>query len=53
LLWRPDQGASLRDASADGAGLVLADQDGTLHIVTGTDQAEQTFERAERDLGAC
>lgn len=29
---------------------MLADQDGTLHIVTGTDQAEQTFERAERDL---
>lgn len=30
---------------ANGAGLMLADQDGTLHIVTGTDQAEQTFER--------
>lgn len=35
----------------DGAGLMLADQYGTLHIVTGTDQGEQTFERAERDLG--
>jgi hypothetical protein len=30
---------------------MLADQYGTLHIVTGTDQGEQTFERAERDLG--
>jgi PAS domain S-box-containing protein len=40
---------------ADGTGLMLADRDGTLHVVTGSDQAEQTFERAERDLdeGPC
>jgi PAS domain S-box-containing protein len=36
---------------ADGAGLMLADADGTLHVVTGSDEAEQAFERAERDLG--
>jgi PAS domain S-box-containing protein len=36
---------------ADGAGLMLADADGTLHVVTGSDQDEQAFERAERDLG--
>ena len=36
---------------ADGSGLMLADADGTLHEVTGSDQAEQTFEQAERDLG--
>jgi len=36
---------------AEGAGLMLADADGTLHVVTGSDQDEQTFERAERDLG--
>jgi GAF domain-containing protein len=29
----------------------VAELDGTLHVVTGSDQAEQTFERAERDLG--
>jgi ANTAR domain/GAF domain len=36
---------------ADGSGLMLADPDGTLHVVTGSNQAEQTFVRAERDLG--
>jgi PAS domain S-box-containing protein len=36
---------------ADGAGLMLADPNGTLHVVTGSDVAEQTFEAAERDLG--
>ena len=30
---------------------MLADQDGALHWVTGTDPAEQTFGRAQRDLG--
>jgi PAS domain S-box-containing protein len=36
---------------ADRAGLMLADPDGQLHWVTGASQAEQTFGRAERDLG--
>lgn len=36
---------------ADGAGLMLASTDGTLHSVSGTDQSEKTFERAQRDLG--
>jgi GAF domain-containing protein len=36
---------------ADGAGLMLADQEGALHWVTGTKQAERTFGRAERDQG--
>jgi PAS domain S-box-containing protein len=36
---------------ADGAGLMLVDAEGTLYVVTGSDVAEQTFERAERDLG--
>ena len=36
---------------ADGAGLMLADQDGSLHWVTGTSEAEQAYEQAERDLG--
>ena len=36
---------------ADGTGLMLADQEGALHMVTGSDQAEQAFERAQRDLG--
>jgi GAF domain-containing protein len=36
---------------ADGAGLMLADQQGALCWVTATNQAEQAFERAERDLG--
>jgi signal transduction protein with GAF and PtsI domain len=30
---------------------MLADADGTLHVVTGSDKDEQAFERAERDLG--
>jgi GAF domain-containing protein len=36
---------------ADGAGLMLADRQGALRWVTATNQAEQAFERAERDLG--
>ena len=35
----------------DGAGLMLADADGALHRVTGTDPAEQALEQAQRDLG--
>jgi PAS domain S-box-containing protein len=36
---------------ADGAGLMLADQDGELQWVAGTSEAQVAFERAERDLG--
>ena len=36
---------------ADGVGLMLADGQGTLRWVTATNQAEQAFEQAERDLG--
>jgi GAF domain-containing protein len=36
---------------ADGVGLMLADDQGALRWVTATNQAEQAFERAERDLG--
>jgi hypothetical protein len=36
---------------ADGAGVMLADQDGVLRWVTATGEAEQAFERAQRDLG--
>jgi PAS domain-containing protein len=36
---------------ADGAGLMLADQAGVLRWVTATGEAEQAFERAQRDLG--
>jgi signal transduction protein with GAF and PtsI domain len=36
---------------ADGAGLMLADQAGQLRWVTATGDAEQAFERAQRDLG--
>ena len=36
---------------ADGAGLMLADQAGALRWVTATGEAEQAFERAQRDLG--
>lgn len=35
---------------ADGAGLMLADQAGALRWVTATGEAEQAFERAQRDL---
>jgi PAS domain-containing protein len=35
----------------DGAGLMLADQAGQLRWVTATGEAEQAFERAQRDLG--
>ena len=40
---------------ADGAGLMLADQAGALRWVTATGEAEQAFERAQRDLdeGPC
>jgi PAS domain S-box-containing protein len=36
---------------ADAAGLMLADQAGALRRVTASDEAEQAFERAQRDLG--
>ena len=36
---------------ADGVGLMLADRQGALRWVTATNQAEQAFEQAERDLG--
>jgi PAS domain S-box-containing protein len=36
---------------ADGVGLMLADQQGALRWVTATNEAEQAFEQAERDLG--
>ena len=36
---------------ADGVGLMLADQQGSLRWVTATNEAEQAFEQAERDLG--
>jgi PAS domain-containing protein len=35
----------------DGAGLMLADEAGSLRWVTATGEAEQAFERAQRDLG--
>jgi PAS domain S-box-containing protein len=35
----------------DGAGVMLANNDGVLCWVTGSNQTEQAFERAERDLG--
>jgi len=40
---------------ADGVGLMLADRQGALRWVTATNQAEQAFEQAERDLeeGPC
>jgi PAS domain S-box-containing protein len=37
--------------AADGAGVMLADQAHTLRWVTATGEAEQTFERAQRDMG--
>ena len=37
--------------AADGAGVMLADQAHALGWVTATGDAEQTFERAQRDLG--
>jgi GAF domain-containing protein len=36
---------------ADGVGLMLADRQGALRWVTATNEAEQAFEQAERDLG--
>jgi GAF domain-containing protein len=36
---------------ADGVGLMLADRRGELRWVTATNQSEQAFEQAERDLG--
>jgi GAF domain-containing protein len=36
---------------ADGVGLMLADRHGELRWVTATNQSEQAFEQAERDLG--
>jgi ANTAR domain/GAF domain len=36
---------------ADGSGLMLADQAGALRWVTASGEAEQAFERAQRDLG--
>jgi hypothetical protein len=37
--------------AADGAGVMLADRAHALRWVTATGEAEQTFERAQRDLG--
>jgi GAF domain-containing protein len=42
--------AAAQLVGADGAGLMLADQDGVLRWVTATGEAEQAFERAQRDL---
>jgi len=36
---------------ADGVGLMLADRQGELRWVTATNEAEQAFEQAQRDLG--
>ncbi|HEX8863375.1 MAG TPA: ANTAR domain-containing protein [Actinomycetes bacterium] len=36
---------------ADGAGLMLADQDGVLRWITASNEAERAFEQAERELG--
>ena len=44
-------GAAVPLLRADGVGLMLADQQGTLRWVTATNEAEQAFEQAERDLG--
>jgi PAS domain S-box-containing protein len=44
-------GAAVPLLRADGVGLMLADQRGTLRWVTATNEAEQAFEQAERDLG--
>jgi PAS domain S-box-containing protein len=44
-------GAAIPLLRADGVGLMLADQQGALRWVTATNQAEQAFEQAERDLG--
>jgi GAF domain-containing protein len=47
--------ATAQLVGADGAGLMLADRDGALRWVTATGEAEQAFERAQRDLdeGPC
>ena len=44
-------GAAIPLLRADGVGLMLADEQGALRWVTATNQAEQAFEQAERDLG--
>jgi PAS domain S-box-containing protein len=44
-------GAAIPLLRADGVGLMLADRQGALRWVTATNQAEQAFEQAERDLG--
>jgi hypothetical protein len=48
-------GAAAQLVRADGAGLMMADQAGALRWVTATGEAEQAFERAQRDLdeGPC
>jgi PAS domain-containing protein len=62
LLWPPaldDLAEALHELvdaatlllGVDGAGLMLADQAGALRWVTASGQAEQAFERAQRDLG--
>jgi ANTAR domain len=43
-------GAAAQLVRADGAGLMLADQAGALCWITATGEAEQAFERAQRDL---
>jgi GAF domain-containing protein len=44
-------GAAIPLLRADGVGLMLADRRGELRWVTATNEAEQAFEQAERDLG--
>ena len=43
--------ATTQVVRADGSGLMMADTDGVLRWVTATGEAEQAFERAQRDLG--
>jgi PAS domain S-box-containing protein len=43
--------ATTQVVRADGSGLMMADAGGVLRWVTATGEAEQAFERAQRDLG--
>gem|GEM_PF-4380785 len=43
--------ATAHVVGADGSGLMMADAGGALRWVTATGEAEQAFERAQRDLG--
>ena len=44
-------GAAIPLLRADGVGLMLADRGGELRWLTATNEAEQAFEQAQRDLG--